>query len=313
VTIQHWVNPEEDLEVEIEGAEEQTEQDLDQESETETEGSEGEGVANEGDDLSEDERKHFGKRAQKRIRKLLGATKAKETEIAELRRQLQEAQAERTRTSDQTVQAQETALQSHEASLEARRKGALAAIKAARDADDFEAESGAIEELTKVQAEALMVQAYKKQIEARRKPATEERPVDRAEERQEVDPEQYERAIDWQVRNPWYQGPSAQDRAKTLYAVAVHNRLLKEGINPAEDADEYYEELDRRLVAKFPELKRGSKTVRKASPVSGPARSGVTAKRKVSLSESELRVARRMGLTPEQYAKEKARLDGGSA
>ena len=98
----------------------------------------------------------------------------------------------------------------------------------------------------------------------------------------------------------------------TAYAFGVHQKMVtQEGIDP--ESDEYYEELDKRVQTKFPEyfgeVESGSadvsvsSTSRSPSVVVAPSSRNNGAKpRKVRLSRTQLALAKRLGLTAEQYA-----------
>ena len=123
-------------------------------------------------------------------------------------------------------------------------------------------------------------------------------------------PEPDARAVVWQDENPWF----GVDKELTSFAYGVHDKLVRdEGVDP--DTDEYYQLIDHRMREVFPtHFSTGSThsgnsvTVetasrRRANPVVAPAsrNSGVTP-RKVTLTSTQVRLAKRLGLTPQQYA-----------
>lgn len=119
-----------------------------------------------------------------------------------------------------------------------------------------------------------------------------------------------ERAMSWAKENTWFQ--SEDHPEMTAYAFGVHQKMVsQEGIDP--DSDEYYEELDKRVQSKFPEyfgeVESGSteesvsSTSRSPSVVVAPsARNNGAKPRKVRLSRTQVALAKRLGLTVEQYA-----------
>jgi len=119
-----------------------------------------------------------------------------------------------------------------------------------------------------------------------------------------------ERAMGWAKENTWFQ--SEDHPEMTAYAFGVHQKMVsQEGIDP--DSDEYYEELDKRVQSKFPEyfgeVESGSteesvsSTSRSPSVVVAPsARNNGAKPRKVRLSRTQVALAKRLGLTVEQYA-----------
>jgi hypothetical protein len=112
----------------------------------------------------------------------------------------------------------------------------------------------------------------------------------------QVDP----KAVAWQEANPWFN----QDIEMTSFALGLHNKLVQEGVNPQND--EYYERIDSRMRQVFPEnFEEEPKPKKRASNVVAPATRS-TAPRKIRLTQSQVTIAKRLGLTPEQYAKQVA-------
>jgi len=119
-----------------------------------------------------------------------------------------------------------------------------------------------------------------------------------------------EKALEWQERNPWF----GQRRSMTAYAFGVHEELKDSGI--AIGSDRYYRELDKAIRSKFPEefedqeetgTKNGVRSKRPSTVVAPASRS--TSSNKVKLTQSELSLAKKLGLTPEKYALEKLKLE----
>jgi hypothetical protein len=110
-----------------------------------------------------------------------------------------------------------------------------------------------------------------------------------------------ERANSWASTNTWF----GQDDEMTSFALGLHNKLVKEGVNP--QSDDYYEKIDSRMRQIFPDNFEGSgseQRKRRTNVVAPATRS--TAPRKVRLSATQLVLSKRLGLTPEQYAKQVA-------
>jgi hypothetical protein len=113
-----------------------------------------------------------------------------------------------------------------------------------------------------------------------------------------------ERANDWAASNTWF----GQDDEMTSFALGLHNKLVKEGVNP--QTEEYYEKIDSRMRQVFPDNFEdvgeieAEKPKRKANVVAPATRS--TAPKKIRLTQTQVAVAKRLGLTPEQYAKQVA-------
>ena len=118
------------------------------------------------------------------------------------------------------------------------------------------------------------------------------------------------KAMTWAENNSWFQ--SEDHTEMTAYAYGVHEKMIRqEGVDP--ESDEYYEELDKRVQSRFPEyfgeVESGSteesvsSTSRSPSVVVAPSERNNGAKpRKVRLSRTQVALAKRLGLTVEQYA-----------
>tara|TARA_R110000822_G_scaffold36305_1_gene102363 strand:- start:1116 stop:2000 length:885 start_codon:yes stop_codon:yes gene_type:complete len=101
------------------------------------------------------------------------------------------------------------------------------------------------------------------------------------------------KAEDWAGKNPWF----GKDEEMTAFAYGLHEKLVKSGVDPT--SDEYYQRVDSRIREIFPK----NFDRKKSSPVASVGRT--TAPRKVALNNSEIAIAKRLGITPELYAKYK--------
>ena len=126
----------------------------------------------------------------------------------------------------------------------------------------------------------------------------EEKPV--TQEVEQTAPAQVDtRAADWQKANSWF-GP---DDEMTSLALGLHTKLVKQGVSP--QSDEYYESIDTRMRQVFPDnFEDAEKPKRKTQVVAPATRS--TSPKKVTLTRTQVQIARKLGLTPEQYAKQVA-------
>ena len=117
------------------------------------------------------------------------------------------------------------------------------------------------------------------------------------------------KALEWQEENSWF----GTDTEMTSFAYGVHERLVRdEGVDP--DTDEYYQLIDQRMKEVFPaQFSRGNNSSgsiivetaprQKVNPVVASAmRSGGSMPSRVTLTQTQVRLAKRLGLTPQQYA-----------
>lgn len=112
------------------------------------------------------------------------------------------------------------------------------------------------------------------------------------------------KAVSWQEKNSWF----GQDDEMTSLALGLHEKLVKENGMAYATTDEYYKRIDDTMRKRFPEnfedVEDDKPTARsKPSTVVAPA-SRSTSSKTVKLKTSQLSIAKKLGLTPEQYARE---------
>lgn len=125
-------------------------------------------------------------------------------------------------------------------------------------------------------------------------------------------PQPDDKTMAWARKNTWF----GRDREMTDYARHIHDRLVVfDRVDPK--TDDYWNKLDNELRKRYPHLSSGEEIEdskapqQKQSPVVAPVKRSSTPPRKVQLSASEVAIAKRLGLTIEQYAAEKLRSMNG--
>lgn len=121
------------------------------------------------------------------------------------------------------------------------------------------------------------------------------------------------KAAAWQERNGWF----GKNRLMTAMALGLHEELVEQHGQAYATTDEYYDRIDKTMRQKFPEEystktqagggKPGQGASKPATVVAPASRS--TAPKKVVLKESQVRLAKRLGIAPEVYAREYLRLE----
>jgi len=111
------------------------------------------------------------------------------------------------------------------------------------------------------------------------------------------------KAQEWQRQNKWF----GQDEEMTSFALGVHEKLVKQGVDTS--SDEYYERLNGRIRQVFPEsfdeeVVEKPKKSKPASVVAPATRS--TAPKKIVLTQTQVALAKRLGVPLELYAKKVA-------
>ena len=123
-------------------------------------------------------------------------------------------------------------------------------------------------------------------------------------------PQPSQKALDWTKRNPWF-GPQG-NRSMTALAYGIHETLIREeGVQA--DTDEYYQKIDAAMRQRFPDYFEKDEEVqvtsapaqRTPSTVVAPSnRNNGARPRKIQLTASQVSLAKRLGISPEQYAKQ---------
>jgi hypothetical protein len=128
-------------------------------------------------------------------------------------------------------------------------------------------------------------------------------------EPQRVQPD--EKTLRWQAKNQWFGSNGFEE--VTSFALGLHQKLVNSGSDPR--SDEYFEQIDARVKSKFPEVFGGNEdkprsgdTPRKPASVVAPATRS-SGKRMVQLTKTQLALAEKFKLTPQQYAAQVARLE----
>lgn len=121
------------------------------------------------------------------------------------------------------------------------------------------------------------------------------------------------KVAEWVSRNPWYVDPEKKVMSK--YAVFVHEELEEKFGKGFVGTDEYFKRIDQEVQRRFPEefdIEQNNEEPKaqrtKPSTVVAPAKRS-TGPKKIVLTKTQVALAKKFGLTPEQYAKEQLKLE----
>ena len=183
--------------------------------------------------------------------------------------------------------------------------------KEAYDSGDSDRLVEAQEKLTEVKMKAQDIERYRPEYseEALQSQETE---VQIPQQPQRLD----SKTQAWLDKNSWY----GVDEDMSFLAMGVHRRLEREGV--AVGSDHYYNVIDNEMRQRFPEKfenteetkyssETGSKNpvkTSKPSNVVAPATRSTSPKR-VKLTPTQVQLAKKFNLTPEQYARELTKLE----
>jgi len=179
--------------------------------------------------------------------------------------------------------------------VEAELDRAKAAYKEAYETGDPDKLIDAQEKLNSLQNEKFRVESYKP-----RPQQVQEEPVQLQRKPRVPEPDAKTKA--WASENEWF----GNDSEMTGYAFGVHESLVRQGINPQSQADEYYNRIDQSMRQRFPDKFGGQQVeaapVRQAGSVVAPAGRSAKKSRRVQLTSTQVALAKRLGLSAEQYA-----------
>lgn len=189
-------------------------------------------------------------------------------------------------------------------------------LKAAQDEGDAEKIAQATQLLTQAQIAKQNASQYAQRvaqhIAQQQVTQTQEQPVaqPQVEEKPQIDPLMEE----WSNNNPWFMGDSPQHQSMSQYALFLESQIRSQGIPIG--SKQAYDEIDKGMRNQFPEffgvqqeavveteVPAQPQVDKQASTVVAPV-SRTTGKtpRKVQLTAAQVRLARQLGITPEQYA-----------
>ena len=182
------------------------------------------------------------------------------------------------------------------------------AYKEAYEAGDSDKVVEAQAKLSEVNFKLQRIKDYKPSLQA---PEIE---VNSNQQQQVQVPRPDQKTLAWQERNTWF----GVDEEMTSLALGLHQKLEKQYGKGFVGTDEYWDRVDTTIRKRFPEQfeeeeikttngggKPVTRTEKPATVVAPASRS--TSSKKIVLKQSQLTIAKKLGLTPEQYAREFAK------
>ena len=279
--------------VEAEAPQEETTPTIEEEQEKETKGVETSG-------------------AQKRIRQLVKQKKEREAEIENLLAQQKEMQTKLQQREEEYKNLLNNNVESNERQVTERLELARAAYRQAVESGDADNILKAQESLNTAQQDNYRLTEFRQQADSFEPQTFEEQQQSQTANVSEAQ----RKATDWAAANDWFNN----DRVLTAVALEIDNAVQEEGFDPADD--DYYQEIDRRMAEQFPsKFGQATKEVAAETPVaqetSTPAQvvagashtPAPSSSKKVKLSQEDVRLAEKWGISLEQYAAEKLKVE----
>ena len=250
----------------------------------------------------EDELDKYSEGVQKRMKKMTYEVNEQRRNKEEAIRLREEAlkyaesiKAENERLRQSLEQGEQTLVNQAKGRVQAELDRAKVAYKEAIDSGDSDLILEANDKVTALRIEADKIASYKPQ----KRPAPQPQPQyqQQAPAVPQVDP----RAVEWGKRNTWFE----KDPEMTGFAYGVHQRLVQSGIDP--NTDQYYTEIDKAMKKVFPDkfddgqIEEQAPQRQAGSVVAAPSRT-TKKSRTVRLTSTQASLAKRLGLSNEQYA-----------
>lgn len=260
----------------------------------------------------DDEIENYSKGAQKRIKQLKWEFHEERRRADEKERLADEATNFARRQSEALKQYQ-GALQTGEKALLENAKArhvaeiaeAKSAYKKAFDEGDAEKVADAQERLTRATAASVQWDGYRPRHQTPEPQRGAQQPQ-QPQQRQQVQPDP--EAAAWQAKNPWF----GKDQKLSAWALAAHEDIVRSGVRVGSPA--YYDGIDKEMRASFPDRFRDGdatqngdarqRSPRGAQVVAPMGRSAPGSRKKVTLTQTQVALAKRLGLTNQQYAAE---------
>ena len=266
-------------------------------------------------ELEEDELEEYSEKVKTRLKQM---KKVWHDERREKERALREQQtaiemAQQLQNEIKTLRSKVTENEGHlvntaKNAVELELKNAEKAYKEAYEAGDSDRLLEAQKQLTEASYRLERLKGYKPPVQSQE---TEVNLPNTQPQAPRLDP----KTDSWRRQNTWF----GSDDEMTAAALGLNNKLLRERGAAFEGSDEYWEIVDKTMRKRFPEYEWGdepaepetkstpARTERPATVVAPVSRS--TTSKKVKLSQSQLNVIKKMGITPEQYVKEQMKLE----
>ena len=254
------------------------------------------------DDVTDEELEDYSEKVRKRIQHFSKGYHDERREKERAIREREELERLSQRLVEENQKLKENEQKSQAALLEQAKKSAESEINAAKRAYKRAYDAGDSDKVLAAQDRLTTAKLKADKLEEFKIPEANYRlPTDEPEQGYTPQPVQVdEKTRTWQKENPWFN----TDEEMTSFALGLHNRLVKEGVDP-QTAD-YFERINSRMREVFPENFEDEPEVRQRSNnVVAPATRS-TAPKKIRLTQTQLTLAKRLGLTPEQYAKQVA-------
>jgi len=239
--------------------------------------------------------------------------RAKEAALREQQEALAAAQSildENRRLKEVLQSGEKELISSYQNSAELEALQARKAYKDAYDSGDSDALAEAQEEMMRAQLKLDRAKNFKPTVQITENDV-------KIQTKQSQQPAQMDdKVAEWVSNNPWYVDPDKKSMSK--YAVFIHEELEEKFGRAFVGTEEYFKRIDREVQRRFPEEfvdtevkndeeEKPQRTTRLSTVVAPAKRS--TSSKKIVLTKTQVALAKKFGLSPEQYARELNKLE----
>ena len=251
----------------------------------------------------ETEQEQYSKTVQKRINQLTKRVKETEREREEAVRYAQTVQKEAENVKSRLQALDQSYISEYGSRISAEQAQAEASLKSAVETGDSQGTVDAQRQLTQLAVAADRYEQAKAQQE-QQKSLYEAQVAQQAANVQEIPqapqpPQKADpKAEKWAAKNDWF----GEDYTMTFAAFGIHKKLVEEeGFDP--QSNTYYDELDKRIKNEFAHKFKEDTGRKTAQTVASVSRGSKTGRRKVRLTQSQVTIAKKLGVPLEEYAK----------
>jgi len=247
--------------------------------------------------------------AEKRIRQLIKQRKEREEQLSLQENRIKELEGKLTQSTEKVQKTEIASLANFEGQLKEKLKLAEQNYKDAFDSGDKDRMLDAQKTIADATTEIRMVDAKRFYMEdqAAKAPTQPSKTEPVQQPQQQPQPQKlHEYARDWMSDNSeWFN----KDRILTQAAHVINEDIINEGYDP--ESKEFYNEISKRLKKEMPHKfgQQEEPTNKPAQVVAGKSRSSASSKGKIRLSQEDVRLAKKMNVPLDVYAKEKAKVE----
>lgn len=257
------------------------------------------------EELESDELEEYSDKVKTRLKQMKKVWHDERREKERVQREQQETMSATQRLLEENRRLKQTLNQGEQTLVGTYKQATEYELDAARREYKDAYESGDSEKLVTAQEKLSRATMKLQQVEQYRPPLQQEEFAVQPQQQPVQSPRIDHKTSAWQERNTWY----GNDPEMTATALGLHQKLVQERGPQFVGSDDYWTTVDKTMRRRFPdyfgeeEAPRTSSRENKSANVVAPA-SRSRSPKKIVLKQSQLAIAKRLGLTPEQYARE---------